>query len=322
MDNIRIGTASWTDKSLVDSGKFYPSAVTSAEDRLRFYASQFPLVEVDSSYYAIPTPTTAQLWSERTPPAFRFNVKAFRLFTLHQTAPAALPKDIREALPDPTRKNVYYNDVPAELRNELWKLFRDAMGPLRAVGKLKALHFQFAPWVAFHRDNFAHIERCQEELEGFQLAVEFLNKTWFEGKHAESTLRFERDRGLTNVIVDEPQGIGNYIPSIWEVTTPGLAIIRMHGRNHATWNQKGFKSSAERFNYDYNSEELQDMAERIHRLAPHVKELQVVLNNNYEDQGQRNGKELMRLVDQLRKRESAAQADADGTDRFDRRGGV
>src|SRR6187401_2241206 len=120
-DNIRIGTASWTDKSLIDSGKFYPPAATKPEDRLRYYASQFPLVEVDSSYYAIPTPTTAQLWAERTPPAFHFNVKAFRLFTLHQTSPTVLPKHIREALPDRSKKNVYYNDVPAELREELWQ---------------------------------------------------------------------------------------------------------------------------------------------------------------------------------------------------------
>ena len=300
-DNIRIGTASWTDKSLIDSGKFYPPSATKPEDRLRFYAAQFPLVEVDSSYYAIPTPMTAQLWSERTPPAFRFNVKAFRLFTLHQTAPAVLPKHIREALPDPSRKHVYYNDVPRALRDELWQLFRDALGPLHAAGKLTALHFQFAPWMAFHRESFAHIEACQNELPGFQLAVEFRNKTWFEGKHAATTLDFERERGVTNVIVDEPQGFANCIPSIWEVTTPGLALLRMHGRNHATWNKKGLGTSAERFNYDYNEGELEEIAARVVELSAQVREMQVVLNNNYEDQGQRNAKELMRLVGQLRK---------------------
>lgn len=301
MDNIRIGTASWTDKSLIDSGKFYPAAASKPEDRLRFYASQFPLVEVDSSYYAIPTPTTSQLWSERTPPTFRFNVKAFRLFTLHQTSPSVLPKHIREALPDPSRKNVYYNDVPRELRNELWQMFRDAVGPLHAAGKLSALHFQFAPWVAFHRENFAHIDACMEELEGFQLAVEFRNKTWFEGKHADSTLRFERERGLVNVIVDEPQGFANCIPSIWEVTTPGLALLRLHGRNHATWNMKGLSKSSERFNYDYNEGELEKLATQVVELAAQVREMQVVLNNNYEDQGQRNAKALMRLVESLKR---------------------
>ena len=305
--NIRIGTASWTDKSLLDSGKFYPAAATSPEDRLRFYASQFPLVEDDSTYYAIPTPASAALWSERTPPGFRFNVKAFRLFTGHQTAPAVLPKAIREALPDPTRRHVYYNDVPRELRDALWQLFREAVGPLRAAGKLAALHFQFAPWMAFHRDSFAHIEACQNELPGFHLAVEFRNKTWFApSRHADSTLRFERERGLTNVIVDEPQGFANCIPSVWEVTTPGLAILRLHGRNHGTWNTKGLKSSAERFNYDYNTQELKEMAARAVTLSPEVTEMHVVLNNNYEDQGQRNAKELIRLVNVLRSGSAAA----------------
>src|SRR5947209_3188789 len=98
MGTIRIGTASWTDKSLIDSGRFYPPDATSAEDRLRFYASQFPMVEVDSSYYAIPTAQTASLWAERTPREFRFNVKAFRLFTGHQTSPAVLSKEVRAAL--------------------------------------------------------------------------------------------------------------------------------------------------------------------------------------------------------------------------------
>ena len=300
MDNIRIGTASWTDKSLIDSGKFYPAAATKPEDRLRYYASEFPLVEVDSSYYAIPTPTTSQLWTERTPATFRFNVKAFRLFTLHQTSPAVLPKHIREALPDPKKKHVYYNEVPAELRNELWQMFRDAIGPLGAAGKLTALHFQFAPWVAFHRENFEHIETCLDELLGCRLAIEFRNKSWFEGKHAETTLRFERERGLTNVIVDEPQGVANCIPPMWDVTTPDLALLRLHGRNDQTWNKKGLSSSAERFNYDYTDEELGEMSTKIVETASAVKEMQVILNNNYEDQGQRNAKTLIRLVTEMK----------------------
>ena len=95
---ILVGTASWADKSLVDSGKFYPPDVTSPEARLRYYASQFPMVEVDSSYYAMPLPATTQQWAERTPDNFVFNVKAFRLFTGHQTQPRVFPKDIQEAL--------------------------------------------------------------------------------------------------------------------------------------------------------------------------------------------------------------------------------
>ncbi|HEY3255777.1 MAG TPA: DUF72 domain-containing protein, partial [Polyangiaceae bacterium] len=90
MARIFVGTASWTDKTLIASGRFYPAKENTPEDRLRYYASQFPLVEVDSSYYAIPEARVAQFWAGRTPPSFLFNVKAFRLLTGHQTAPAAL----------------------------------------------------------------------------------------------------------------------------------------------------------------------------------------------------------------------------------------
>lgn len=296
--NIYVGTASWTDKSLVDSGKFYPADATSAEDRLRYYASQFPLVEVDSSYYAIPSEQTTHLWVARTPAAFRFNVKAFRLFTGHQTSPIVLPKDIREALPKTGKKNVYYKDVPDELRRELWRMFRDALRPLRATGKLVAVHFQFAPWMAFHPENFAHIESCMRELEGHTLAIEFRNVSWFEGeRHIARTLRFEREHALVNVIVDGPQGFANSVPPVWEVTNPELAILRMHGRNHETWNRKGLKTSSERFNYDYTDAELAELATPIREAAAYVKEFHVVLNNNYEDQGQRNARQLVGILE-------------------------
>ena len=107
MSTILIGTASWTDKSLIASGRFYPAKATSPEDRLRYYASQFPMVEIDSSYYAMPVPEVAQLWTERTPPGFTFNIKALRLFTGHQTAPASLPKDIAQTLGPIAKKHLY-----------------------------------------------------------------------------------------------------------------------------------------------------------------------------------------------------------------------
>ncbi len=111
------------------------------------------LVEVDSSYYAMPAPATAQLWAERTPEGFVMNVKAFRLLTGHQTAPAALPRDIATRLGPSDAKNLYYKDAPAEIRDAVWERFRQGIEPLHRAGKLVAVHFQFAPWVAFHPRN-------------------------------------------------------------------------------------------------------------------------------------------------------------------------
>jgi len=104
---FRVGTTSWTDASVIASGGFYPKGVKSAEQRLRHYASVFDTAEVDSGYYALPSARNALLWVERTPADFVFTIKAFRLFTHHQTPPEALPKDLiatlplREKLPSP-----------------------------------------------------------------------------------------------------------------------------------------------------------------------------------------------------------------------------
>jgi uncharacterized protein YecE (DUF72 family) len=294
MPPILIGTASWTDKSLIASGRFYPPGCSSPEERLRYYASQFSLVEIDSSYYAMPAASVAQLWAERTPETFTFNIKAFRLFTGHQTAPSALPKDIAQALGPIKTRHIYYKDFPRELLGEMWQRFREGIAPLRHSGKLAAVHFQFAPWVAFHPRNRAHIETCQEQLEGYVLAIEFRNKTWFEGRHAAITLDFERERRLVNVVVDEPQGVANCIPSVWEVTNPALSIVRLHGRNHETWNKKGLNASSQRFNYDYDARELAELARKIEAITAAT--THVVLNNNYEDQGQRNARTLRAFI--------------------------
>src|SRR5436190_3191325 len=72
---VRIGTASWTDPTMVEPGVFYPPDATNAEDRLRYYADQFPIVEVDATYYALPTRRIGELWMERTPPDFTFDIK-------------------------------------------------------------------------------------------------------------------------------------------------------------------------------------------------------------------------------------------------------
>src|SRR5437773_12097617 len=80
---ILLGTASWTDKPLVESGRFYPKDAKTAEARLRYYASKFPLVEADTTFYGLPTRATAEGWVDRTPPGFTFDVKAYSLFTEH-----------------------------------------------------------------------------------------------------------------------------------------------------------------------------------------------------------------------------------------------
>jgi uncharacterized protein YecE (DUF72 family) len=296
--NILVGTASWTDKTLIECGRFYPKGCNKPEARLRYYASQFPMVEIDSSYYAIPALSVSRNWALRTPPDFVFNIKAFRTFTGHQTSPSVLSKDIQAALGDLAQKRMlYYKDFPSEILDELWRRFIDAVAPLKNAGKLGAVHFQFAPWILRNRDGHAHVRECVDRMAGHQLAVEFRNATWFAEEHIPATLEFEHELGVSHTVVDGPQGFSSSVPAVWEATNTKLAVVRLHGRNAATWNVKGQTAASDRFNYDYPESELTAMVASIRRLAARVDLLEVIFNNNQEDQGQRNAKTLMKLLD-------------------------
>ncbi|WP_372528096.1 DUF72 domain-containing protein [Piscinibacter sp.] len=297
--SVLVGTASWTDKTLIACGRFYPKDAKTAEARLRYYASQFPLVEVDSSYYAMPSPATAQLWAERTPTHFVMNVKAFRLFTGHQTSPDVLHRDIQLALGPTTKRSLYYKDLPSEIRDELWRRFIEALQPLRAAGKLALVHFQFPPWLLRNREGLAHVEHCVQRMAGHTLSVEFRNKTWFDGEHAAATLAFERELGVVHTVVDAPQGFANSVPAVWEATHPAFSLVRLHGRNAQTWDVKGATAASDRFNYDYSDSELADLSQHIARLSASTAMTHVVFNNNMEDQGQRNAKSLMDVLARL-----------------------
>lgn len=292
--SIRIGTASWSHPALVDTGRFYPSENMSAEERLRYYATQFPLVEVDSSFYAIPSVAMAQQWALRTPEDFVMNAKAFRLFTGHQTSPQALPADVRDALPDALRDRsiLYYRDVPPELRDVLWERFIAGLAPLRFSSRLGLVHFQFAPWVVRNRAGQAHIEHCVERMQGHTVSVELRNFSWFDGMHARDTMAFQRQLGVVHTVVDEPQGFANTVPALWETSHESCALVRLHGRNERTWNKRTSSSSG-RFNYEYDDAELEGLASQILRLDRPTLRVQVVMNNNAEDFAQFNGRRLM-----------------------------
>lgn len=294
--NIYVGTASWSDPSLIKTKRFYPRGCTTSEQRLRFYASQFPLVEVDSSFFGLPSERNSALWVERTPSDFRFNIKAFRVFTGHQTPPDALPADIQTALPPLTgrKKNWYYKDLPPEITDELWRRYKAAIEPLRQAGKLRAVLFQFAPWVTAASEWRAHVEECVARMSDYLLAVEFRNQTWF-GQDNAQTLAWEHAQGIAHVIVDEPQ-VGNFAHSVWAVPTKQLAIVRLHGNNEETWAKKGLSAASERFNYEYTDDELAGIAERTERIAEQALETHIIVNVNYEDQGIRAARRVAEML--------------------------
>jgi uncharacterized protein YecE (DUF72 family) len=294
--HIRIGTASWTDPTMTAGGVFYPTSAANAEERLQFYASTFPLVEVDATYYALPSAQTAQLWVERTPPDFTFDIKAHALMTGQGTETKRLPKAIRSALPEPaaTKSRIYAKDIPPELLDEIWAAFRDGLEPLREAGQLGSILLQYPRWFFPSSENRAIIEDAVERLDGMTPAVEFRNGSWLNEKNAERTLRFLTDRGIAFVMVDEPQGFKSSVPPVTAVTSD-LALVRFHGRNAETWEAKGI-TPAERFRYLYTREELGEWAPRIRDVARDAKDTHVLMNNCYANYGTTNAREMAAIL--------------------------
>ena len=294
---ILVGTCSWADKSLVDCNCFYPPEAKTPESRLRFYASRFPIVEVDSTYYGLPTDTrNAALWVERTPPEFVFDVKAFRLLTHHPTPPETLPKDMREALGDLARqkRNLYYRDFPEQIRDDVWRRFADALLPLDSAGKLGVVLFQFPPWFLPGRESTAHILEAQERLPQYRVAVEFRNNRWLSDRNRERTLDFMRGHNIPLVVVDEPQGLSSSVPPLPEATAD-IAVVRFHGRNSEMWERKG-ATTADRFDYLYSEDELREWVSPVERVAAATREVHVLMNNCVRDKAVVNAGQMRMLL--------------------------
>jgi uncharacterized protein YecE (DUF72 family) len=285
--DILVGTASWTDKSLLKSG-WYPKGADSADERLRYYSSQFPLVEVDSTYYFPPSEKNSELWVERTPKDFTFNIKAFSLLTQHPTKTEAIYKD----LDVPDKRNVYAKDLKAEVLDEVWDRFLSALQPLHDAGKLGALLFQFPPWFIIGRKNRDYILECAKRSAPVPILVEFRHKSWLSDRNRDETLEFLEGHGLAYVCVDMPQGFKSSVPPV-VAATADLAAIRFHGHNDAEW-ESG--SVQRRFKYLYSDKELRRWAPKVHDLAAEAKTTHVLMNNCYRDYAQRNATELAQLL--------------------------
>lgn len=292
MREILIGTCSWTEPTLIQCGRFYPDSARSAEARLQHYASQFPIVEVDSTYYSMPSERTTRLWVERTADRFLFDVKSFRLFTLHPTPLDALPKNLREALaPELKQKtNIYDRDMPHELVDELWHRFEQALLPLDSSIKLGVVLFQFPPWFVPGTQQREYILSCKERLPQYRIAVEFRNNAWLSEKNRERTLDFLKRNDLAFVSVDEPQGFKSSVPTVAEVTSD-IGLVRFHGRNSDMWEKKGI-STAERFNYLYTEQELAEWVPKINEMASKTRQVHVLFNNCYADKAVTNARQI------------------------------
>ena len=294
---VRVGTASWTDPTMTAAGVFYPEGADSAEERLSYYASRFPLVEVDATYYALPSRRTSELWVERTPPDFTFDMKAHALMTGQPTETRRLPKDLRTALPQELQEKtrIYAKDLPEELRAAVWEWFVDGVEPLVESGQLGSVLLQYPRWFFTSSANRDQILEAKERLGDVRCAVEFRSSSWFNEKNLERTLRFLEDHDLPVVMVDGPQGYRSSLPAVAATTSPELAIVRFHGRRADTWEAKGIPT-VERFRYLYEREELEDWVPRIREASKQAKDTHLLMNNCYANYGSTNARELAAML--------------------------
>ncbi|MFL6190309.1 MAG: DUF72 domain-containing protein, partial [Actinomycetes bacterium] len=259
---VRVGTASWTDPTLLKSG-WYPKGANDAESRLRYYATQFPIVEVDATYYYLPREQQAGLWVDRTPPDFVFNIKAFSLLTGHPTRRKALPEDLLdEVAPEHRDKQRFYaSHLSPEGQAEVWRRFRDALLPLDSAGKLGAVLMQYPEWFTPRRSSREELAAIRDRLGGYQACVEFRNAAWLAtDRDRDRTLGLLRDLDLPLVCVDMPQGFRSSVPPLAEATSPALSVVRFHGRDPEAWQKK---TVAERFRYLYSEKELAEWVPRV-----------------------------------------------------------
>jgi uncharacterized protein YecE (DUF72 family) len=245
---------------------------------------------VDSSYYFLPRKATAELWAERTPATFTFNIKAFSLLTQHPTKIEAVPKD----LPVPAdKKRLYLKDLEADAVDAVWDMFLGALEPLAEAGKLGSLLFQFPPWFTIKKSNKQYILDCAKRAAPWRICVEFRNTSWLSDDNKDETLEFLEAYDLPYVCVDMPQGFKSSVPPIVASTSPELAVVRFHGHNAAQW-ESG--SVQQRFAYLYSPEELEAWVPKLQELASQSEQTHVLMNNCHSDYAQRNGAQLAALL--------------------------
>ena len=300
---VRIGTCSWADEAL--SKWFYPPKLP-AKERLAWYAQHFDTVEVDSTFYRLPSESMVQGWAERTPEDFTMHIKAFGLMTRHPVKAEVIPEDLRDEMPVDERGRV--DRPPRELRAEIFSRFLAALEPLRAAGKLGGILFQLPPYIVYKDTSLEYLEWARAQLEGHEMLVEFRHRSWLDEENRADSLAFLERIGASYVVVDAPRSetARNLVPTVVATTSP-LAYVRFHGRNLGTWNKRG-GSAAERFDYLYTDDELGEWVEPLQELAGESEEAYAFFNNNAssEDpdnplgrvaQAATNARQLRRLLD-------------------------
>ncbi|MFL2060576.1 DUF72 domain-containing protein [Marinilactibacillus psychrotolerans] len=263
---ITIGLTGWGD---------HPTITLENSKKLENYSSYFPVVELDTSFYAIPPQKNISSWIEKTPEAFQFIPKAYKAMTQHK-------EWIEE-----------FSSV-----EQMFEIFNKTFEPMVVSNKVKAFLFQFPPYFDCTKQNVAYLRRVRELMKDLPVAIEFRSQSWFTEQNKEKTLDFLLQQHFINVIVDQPQTPNNSVPTIPLSTNDTLAIYRLHGRNYEGWLGESLNDwRAERTLYNYKKEELVEFATTVETLESKTQEVCVIFNNNSGGHAAQNAFSLQDILD-------------------------
>jgi uncharacterized protein YecE (DUF72 family) len=276
---IRIGTCSWADDAL---SKHWDPPGTPPRDRLAYYAERFSTVEVDSTYYRVPDEKMVRGWAERTPDGFVMHVKAFGLMTRHPVKLEQVPPELRDGLPVDHRGRV--DRPPRDQRAGVFRMFLEALEPLRASGKLGGILFQMPPYVVWKPSSLDYLEWARDQVGDDGFLFEPRHRSWFAEDIRPELLRWLEERKMSWVVVDAPKTDAANVPDTLVATTTPTAYVRFHGRNAGTWNVRG-GSAAQRFDHMYGEDELREWVPPLRQLSEQAAEAYAFFNNNNQTDG-------------------------------------
>ncbi len=254
------GTAGWSYKDW--QGTVYPERISNGFNHLDFLSHDFDFVEVNTSFYRIPSLKLTSGWVKKTAhlPNFKFWIKTFQDFT-HKR----------------------------KLKKEDIDNFKNALVPLAEAGKLVGLLSQFPYSFKLNTENFNYLNTLTGTFGEYTQAVEFRHKSW---NHRDVLDNF-RENKIIWVNIDQPL-ISLSLELTAYQTHPEMVYVRLHGRNYKDWFSNAGRDA--RYNYSYESQELKKIAEKIKKLKETAKEVFVSGNNHYKGSAVRNLKELKKIL--------------------------
>lgn len=285
---IRVGTASWQEPGFIQD--WYPKGLPKSE-LLPWYAEHFNLVEVNSTFYHVPERSTVEHWNAQTPKNFLFDIKLHKLLSRHSAKPQDLPDELRGLAADGEKRV----ELTRDLEQAMAEMILDVSSPLEREGKLGAFLLQMTPAFRPKYHKLDELLPLMEMFAGKRFALELRNRDWLTTEIAPAVLDFCEDHGISLVMVDAPESSHfTVMPEFEAVTSPQLAYVRLHGRD-AEGYVRG-RSVPERFNYDYSTEELELVAQKVARLSKEAREVHAVFNNNVSNFAPKDAEEFQKIV--------------------------